>query len=507
MGKSQFVKIYSNDHLTTSQKIGEVLDIILECLNVSLPTSFFFLCMYAQQSINLSFISKTYNNYKMVDAIGLSHLYINCTTFIVTVGLISGLNSLGSNAYSRGNNYIFGLYINRCRIVAYGFLILMTIFNYFFAVRILSLFSIDPEILDHCSKYVYLNMIMLYIEVTFNINLRILSITGKSNTNMITLAITLLLHPLWCYIFINVFDLGVSGAAFAMMLTQLLNSLASSFYILYFNPAPGSNFFNLESFTGIVDYLRVALPCTLITISEWMGFEIQAFIAIKIGEVDYSVYLIIFNLSMLIVTFNLGLRIAISTKISNLLVRISDNVGDVIDACIRYINIIIYFGLISSTAIMLIVYIFRGVIIDLYTNDPGIYNKAVGLIPILVLQIIGDNLRCVFVSLYKGLTYLTVPSILQFIFIYIIQTLLSVFLALYLDFGIKGIWIALTVSVWLLIVCYAYIYYHFDFLKYRNLSIARLKEKKVVIEEIFHHDEVRSEIDEHDCENTKPLLG
>jgi MATE family multidrug resistance protein len=492
MGKSQFVKIYSNEDMTTSQKVIEIGNIILELLNISLPTTYFFLCIYVQQSINLSFISKTYNNYKMIDAIGLSHLYINCTTFIVTTGLVSGLVSLGSNAYSRKHNYIFGLYINRCRIVAYGFLVIMTIFNYFFAVKVLSLFSIDPEILSHCNNYIYLNMIMLFIEVTFNINLRILSITGKSNTNMLTLTATILLHPFWCYIFINIYDLGVSGAAFAMMLTQFLNSLFSTFYIFYYNPAPGSNFFNMECLTGIVDYLRVAIPCTMITISEWMGFEIQAFIAIKIGELDYSVYLIIFNLSMIIVTYSLGLRIAISTKISNLIVRISDNANDIIESCIRYINIIIYFGLISTLSIMLVVYIFRGLIIDLYTNDPNIYNKANDIIPILVFQIVGDNLRCIFISLYKGLTYLSVPSALQLLFIYLIQTILSIVLALWLDFGIRGIWMALTISVWLLVACYAYIYYNFDFLKYRNISIARLKEKKQEIEIILRHDEERS---------------
>jgi MATE family multidrug resistance protein len=487
--KSQFRKLFSKDNLTLSEKVKELSDTILPILNTSIPTSFFFLCLFLQQAMNISFISKTYNNYKMVDAIGLSHLYINCSTFIVTAGLTNGLDALGSNAFSRGNNYILGLYINRARIVSYGFLIIMTIFNYFFGMQVLSYFSIDPEILEHCSHYLYKNLFMLYIEVTFNINIRILSITGKSMTNMKTLVVTVLLHPLWCYLFIVKLDLGVSGAAYALILSQFLNAASSSCYIFYYDPAPGSNFFpSAECFKGVWEYLKVALPVAGIAVSEWMGFEIQSLIAIKVGELEYSVHIILVSINVILFTYSIGLNIAIATKISALIVEVTDSAEELIETCIRKANIFICFGTASMGILMLVVYLFRDFIVSLYTNDHEIHTMTRDCIGIVGLFCLGDMNKFVFLGIFRGLTFLNTPAILQFIIIYFIQTLGSYMFGLSFKMGISGIWISLTLSVWILDICYAYYYYNFDFQKYRNLSIDRLNIEKQELEECFEKD-------------------
>jgi MATE family multidrug resistance protein len=504
--KSQYYKLSSQENLSTSQLLKKSLDKILDLMNLSLPNTFFFLCLFLQQALNLMFISRTYNDYKMIDAIGLSHLYINCTTLITTIGLISGFVSLGSNAYGRNNNYIMGLYINRCRIVSYGFLILMTIFNYFYAIKILSLFSIDAEILELCRGYIYKNMLMLFIETTFNINLRILTITNKSTPNMITLLVTTLLHPLWCYIFIVKLDMGLSGAAYAIILTQFLNTCSSTFYILYFNPAPGSNFFpTVECCRGLIDYLKIALPCTAVTISEWMGFEIQAFIAIKVGELAYSAHLILFSIEDIIFTFSLGQTIAIGTKVSTMIVKSSDDVDEVIDECIIDSNIYIYFGIISMTVIMIVVYIFRHTILALYITIPEIMELTLEIMPILFLYHIADNVRIIYVAIYRGLTYLNVPAIVQFVGTYVLQTILSIILAIYFELGLKGIWISLTLTNWVIMLIYAYIYYDFDFKKYRDISIKRLNKDKTNVDIIYKHDKATaSEVFKVDEDNLLP---
>jgi MATE family multidrug resistance protein len=489
--KGQFTKLFSKDNLTLSQKMQEISDTILPILSTSIPTSFFFLSLFLQQAINISFISKTYNNYKMVDAIGLSHLYINCTTLCVTTGLVAGLDVLGSGAYSRGNNYLLGLYINRARILGYGFMIFMTIFNYFFGMRMLSIFSIDPEILEYCSQYLYKNMFMLIMEVTFKINIRILSILRKSMTNMKTLIVTICLHPLWCYLFIVKLDLGVSGAAYALILTQFLNAFSSTFYIIYFDPAPGSNFLpNAECFSGLIEYLKVALPITGITISDWMGYEIQSFIVIKIGELDYSVHIIVLSFEILIFTYSLGYNIAIATKVSALIVEETYSLNEHIEKCIKTINIFLHFGLASMVLIVTVIYMFKDLIVSLYTNDPLVHSMTTNCIGVICIYLVFGNMKWVLIGTFRGLTYLNIPSMIQFIVTYVIQTSLSAFIGLYLNMGIRGVWIGMTISLFILDSCYAFCYYNFDFIKFRDLSIERTKRQKKDVVEIIESDEI-----------------
>jgi len=80
----------------------------------------------------------------------------------------------------------------------------------------------------------------------------------KSFINILILIFTLALHPLWCYIFINIFDLGVKGGAISLLISQFLNAFLGSIYIIWWTPYPDSIFFfNKKSFKKWGEYLRI----------------------------------------------------------------------------------------------------------------------------------------------------------------------------------------------------------------------------------------------------------
>ena len=136
---------------------------IMDCLKsisvISYPTAFFYLCIFLQQTMILSFISKKYDDENMVTGIGISNLYCNCLYYYLAIGLISGCDTLCSNAYSLKKFYLFGLYVQRSRLVTFLIILTLGIFHYFFAIKLISLLIKDEYQINFTSRYITFNLI------------------------------------------------------------------------------------------------------------------------------------------------------------------------------------------------------------------------------------------------------------------------------------------------------------------------------------------------------------
>ena len=105
--------------------------IIIEFGIIVFPLILFNYCIYSYGSINLFFISRTYKDPDMINAIGISNLYINVTTVIVIVGIIGALDTLASNAYGANNYKLMGIYFDRCRYIGGLFWGITALFHFF----------------------------------------------------------------------------------------------------------------------------------------------------------------------------------------------------------------------------------------------------------------------------------------------------------------------------------------------------------------------------------------
>lgn len=189
-----------------SSKEISLIEALKEISIIAFPTILFFLCLFAQQSINLIFIGNFYEGKEKqnaIDGIGMSHLYINCTLLSIVVGIISGFETLGSNAFGAKKYYLMGLYLHRSLLISYILAFVILIIHFFTAVKVLSLFSIEENVLFYISKYIKIFMFFILFDVLFSVNFRYLNIIEKSYINLIILCVTLCLHTMWCHILIN----------------------------------------------------------------------------------------------------------------------------------------------------------------------------------------------------------------------------------------------------------------------------------------------------------------
>lgn len=446
-----------NDLKNFENNKEKIFKIVASLSKIAFPNMLFFLCLLCMQTISLSFISKKFPGYKTIDAIGITHLYINCTTLIVTVGILTGIENLAGNAKAAKNYYLMGLYIHRGRLIAYTYVVLISIFNLIFGDKILSFFTDDNEILVLASKYMKYIMFMMFIEVIFNLNIRYLALVDKAYVNSIILMITVILHPFFCHFFINFLDLGVKGAGLAIILSQSINSICSSLYLHFYNPIPESYFFiNEDCFKGWKEYLDVAIPASTMIFGEWIGFELQSVIAIKISELDYSVHLILVSLDLLLFSFIMGFNIAASVYTSQIIItETKQEVEFSVRIGILYSNIIL-------SIILFFAFIFRLYFIRLIANTDYILEKALVTFPFVILYKIFSTNVFYMNGTFRGLKYNKVPAILSIVNFYIVESSLSIILGFYFKLGVKGIWMSLWIANNLIVLVYMYIYYNLD---------------------------------------------
>ena len=446
------------------------LSIIKEISKIAYPTALFFFTIAFQQTISLSFIGKKYNNPKIIDAMGISQLYINCFLLWVSMGLTTAMDTLCSNAYGAKKYYLMGLYLHRIRIITYLITILLSIFHYFFAIKILKLFKLDPEVYDYIEEYIYYLILYNLFDIQFSVNFRFLGILQKNTPCIIIIIITTCLNPLWCYLFIDILDFGVKGAGMAISLSQLLNMVLSSIFVHVTNPLPEAYFcFNKDCIRGLGKVLKFSIPAAIMFCSEGWAFEVQAIFAIYLGALDYSVHIIAGNVSLLLYTTSLGFSIGTTITVGKYLTM--TDTKNTKKVCF----IALGFAFCNVAILSSLVILFHKYIIEFYIKDEIILEKA---IPIIILvgiseffDVVQTNLAAIFRAFGKHIIA-SFTGIFQF---YIFQSSMSYVYAYVFDFKVFGIWLSYTNGFILAIIIYLLIiYFNFNIEKIKEEALERL---------------------------------
>jgi MATE family multidrug resistance protein len=296
---------------------------------------------------------------------------------------------------------------------------------------------------------------------------------------MYTTFFTVILHPLWCYIFIDVFDYDVAGAGIAMSITQLLNYIIISFYIYYVNPYPESNLpFTLDVFEGeyILKFLKKAIPAAVLFAADWLGFEILTLMSSYLSAVDLAANICLFNYITNIFMISMGLSFACSTLVGN-------SIGaNNVNKAKKYT----WAGLICGVCIIgtttLFTLIFRESIPYVYTSEKEIADKVLELLGIYVCFSIIDAVQVVLNGVIKGLGKQKIASIICLTILYPINIPLAYILAFTYNLGLIGLWYSQLVSIILLAVANGLITLNCDWNKIAmDVDLNISKDEKILV--------------------------
>jgi len=471
--KDQFEKFFE------SEKIKEIF-------YLALPTTFFFGCLFLQQTINLTFIGNLINDKKekedALNAVGFSHIYVNCLILSIIVGLVSGFDILGSNAFGSKNYKLLGYYLQRGQIICYIVLTSLLLIHYFFALKIISLFNIKDDVMFLIEKYIYYLFLYSLADIQFSINFRYINVIDKSYVNLIILFITLLFHPLWCYLFMMVWkEIGIiQGAGIALIVSQTINSLLGLIYIYLIKPLPESIFaFSKKSFIGWKSYLKISIPSAFLTCVEWWAFEIISFIALTISEEAFTIHIFALNISINCYTIALGFGISTTIIIGR------EFGNGSLESAKKYFKLIFFFAMLIDFVIFLGLIFMKGFLFEKLVGDQELAYDAHNVLWVMVFTIFFDLIQTMFSSFFRGIGKQKVASGISFLNFYGIQIGLALLLTKILNYGIIGIWIAVFSGLFILSIIYTIYFLRLDLSKILQETQNRLEEDKKLIEDQF----------------------
>lgn len=456
---------------------------IKEILLLVLPTLLFFLSIFLLQTINFSFVGHytkdTTQKQNTLDAIGITHIYVNCSIISIIQGLISGLDTLGSNAFGANKYKLLGYYFQRSQIICYSLLLVFLIFHYFFAIKILIWLNVKDGIVFYIKKYLPLCLLFAFFDIQFSFNFRYINIIEKSHYNLIFLLITLLFHPLWCYLFINVCDLGIEGAALSLTLSQFLNCCMGTIYIYIIKPLPQSIFmFNKYSFRGWKSYLAISIPSAFLLCTEWWAFEIIAIIAATLSQDNFTVHIFATNFIYNFYTISFGFGFCIS-----ILVGREFGKGDV-KSTRQYFILCYLFGVCIILISSLGIFFLRDAIFNLLVDDKTLIEKAREVLLLISILLIFDFSQFFLCSFLKGLGKQWIATIITIIVCYGIEITLAVIFSKVLDLGVFGIWLGIAIGVVISTILYFLVYLRLDYNKILIETQNRLElDHKISIED------------------------
>ncbi|XP_063723028.1 multidrug and toxin extrusion protein 1-like [Symsagittifera roscoffensis] len=248
-------------------------------------------------------------------------------------------------------------------------------------------------------------------------------------------------NALLCYLLIYVWDGGIVGVSFALAIS--LNTLAFVYFViiihfrLHVKTWPG---FHWSVVYGWAPYVKLAIPGTVMVVSDMVIFEVGSVLAGILDSHNLSVQGILYEFSTCLFMWGAGVAYAASIRVGNLL-----GAGDYKTAKQTVLSSLILAFLIVSFFSSLL-FIFRNKVAYLIISEEKVATHFAQLVPFLSWCSISDCLVAVCIGILSGCGRQLIGAIGTFVNYYIITLPLSLCLMFLTDLKLQGYWLGLSIG-------------------------------------------------------------
>ena len=451
--------------------------IAVEFGTIVYPITLYNYCLFSYGSINIFFISRTYKDIDMINAIGIANLYVNITTGIIIGGITGALETLAANAYGNKNYKLMGIYFDRCRYISISYWILISIFHFFFARTILGFLKVEERVIELTLEYISISVFSCLVEINFFINEKHLILIDKPKINFYISIFSLIIQIITGYILVVVFRFGVRGSALSFFFASLFNSVSSTIILKKMDLQEGSLlFFTKDGLKDWRNYLDVAIPGILISSGEWIGYELQSIFAIYISPLDYSTQIILINLEALCYPYTGAINSAISLKSGEKIMSVKP------EKLKSYFLMSYLFAFIVCIFVIFLLLLLGDYYFYIMSPNEEIYINSCKVKYVLYYFVFVDNIYYFYIGCLKGLGYLRNTTIATFIIFYVITPFFIYILAFRNKMGVKGIWESTSIAITLGDILFIYWVFSFDLVKIKQLANERINKDDINIE-------------------------
>jgi len=155
-------------------------------------------------------------------------------TFLIlglATGLTAGLAVITAQRYGEKDEAGIRKNLAASVVLSTVMSIILTAVSVPFTRQILEFMQTPPEIIDYAYEYLVVIFAGIGASVAFNLLSNVLRAVGDSKTPLYFLVVTSVLNIAMDYVFILFFDMGVAGAGYATVLSQVIASVLCLVYI------------------------------------------------------------------------------------------------------------------------------------------------------------------------------------------------------------------------------------------------------------------------------------
>jgi len=436
---------------------------VIDIATRSITSSISFYVEYLAIFLNIVFISYL-NEPVLVSACGMGQFLLNLSVAAIDVGLCGGIDTLASQAFGRKDYVLWGVYLNTARIVI-SVLFLFQAFMLLNAESILIAFGQSAEVAEIASTYCLYLMPGIFMYMQFEWKRRHLFWQGIYRPVLNTMFITTSLHIVSLYIFVIVFDLKVLGVAVSTTITYSLDVILIN-YLLRSNPnivVPQKWFLiDKEAFMRIIPYLKYGIPGAIMWAMEWWGYDIINIFSGILGVNQLSTGIIIFQMFIMIVMNSVGITFAATGPVGNSLGANLPNRAK------RYALAANIFGAACAIFSVIVHVLFKNKFILAFTSNPEIVEFYDEVFIFYMWALFCDQMQIVNGGILRAMGYQNAGSIIQGVALFVVMNPLAYILAFKCEYGFIGIWMAVPVGSFLMMIGFLVILFTSD---WRTIAI------------------------------------
>ncbi|KAF8983199.1 hypothetical protein BGZ46_010661 [Entomortierella lignicola] len=377
-------------------------------------------------------------------ASSLASMFAAVTCWSVSLGTATALDTLCSQAFTSHHPHTLGLHLQR------SILILMILFIPIAVVWIKSesiflALGQDPALALHTAIFLKCLLFGAPAFLIFECVKKFLQAQGNMHASTYVLLVASPINVILNYVLVwnKYIGIGYIGAPIATSISYWNILLLLVLYIRFVDGRQGWGGWSRECLTGWPAFLKLAIPGVLMVCTEWWAFEVVSLAASYLGTVALAAQSVVVQTSALLYTIPFGISIAASNRIGNL-IGLEDARSAKVASRVS-IALAILFGLTNSTMLI----IFKKNWGRLFSEDAEVVSTVAMVLPLVALFQVSDGIAGVGGGVLRGVGLQHLGAYLNVIAYYLIAFPVGYVMAFKLEWGLKGLWGALCLALWM----------------------------------------------------------
>ncbi|KAH7306795.1 hypothetical protein KP509_22G030800 [Ceratopteris richardii] len=281
----------------------------------------------------------------------------------------------------------------------------------------------------------------------------------------------LVCHAPICWLLVFKSGMGFTGAALANSISCWIDAALLAIYVGFSPQCVKTRVsLSLEALQDLKNFFKLAVPSAAMICLEWWSYEVLVILSglLSNPELQTATISICVSTESLIYMISFGLGAAASIRVSNELG--AGNPHKALGAVCTAVTLAISEVLPVAVILLLI----RNVWGHVYSDEREVIVAVAGLMPFLSLSTSFDGLQAVFSGVARGAGWQKVGAVINLGSFYIVGLPVGCVLAFVLHLEGKGLWLGLTLGVFVQVMAYLFLTYFTDWKREATKAAIRI---------------------------------